>query len=82
MPEEKKGIEVPYEIISEEDYVEVTSEGRMIPGKRIAFTTADIPYERFFIPKEEYSVERVQEEIKKRIVAFKKPERKVGKVII
>ena len=82
MAEEKKPKEITYQIISDEYWVEISPEGKPIVGRRIAFSTPDIPYESFFLPENEYSKERIEEEIKKKVLEFKKPEYRTGKIII
>lgn len=82
MAEEVKGIEIEYEIISDEDWPIVGPEGKLIPGRRIAFATADIPYDSFVLTQAEYSPERIEQEIKKRVLAFKKKEKVTGKIVI
>jgi hypothetical protein len=71
--EQKQKVSV--EIISDEPWIEITPEGDRLVGRRIAFSTPDIPYRAIFIKQEEYSEEekwrRIAEEIKK----FKPAER-------
>lgn len=82
MPEEVKKEKIIYEIISREETVEVTTEGRRIPGYRVAFTTEKIPYEWIFIPKDVWTKEKEKEEIAKKIKAFAPIEREIGEVEI
>lgn len=80
MPEEVKKEKITYEIISREETMEITTEGRRILGYRIAFATERIPYEWLFIPKAEWTKEKEREEIAKKIKAYKPVEREVGEV--
>jgi hypothetical protein len=82
MPEEKPREKVKVEIISDEPWIMTTQEGEVVVGRRIAFSTPDIPYKAIFIKQEEYSEEekwrRITEEIKK----FRPAERQTKEIEI
>jgi len=82
MPEEKEKKKVKYEILSDEPDFIIGPEGERIEGRRIAFTTEEIPYDAFFLTKEEYSPEKIKEVIAERIKKFVPPKRVVGEVEI
>jgi hypothetical protein len=75
MPEEKPKEKVRVEIIADEPWIEVTPEGERIVGRRIAFTTPDIPYLAIFIKQEEYSEEEKWRRIGEAIKKFRPSER-------
>jgi 4'-phosphopantetheinyl transferase EntD len=72
---EEQKQKVVVEIISDEPWIEILPDGTSVVGRRIAFSTPDIPYKAIFIKQEEYSEEEKWRRIKEEIKKFKPAER-------
>ena len=82
MPEEKKPEEVEILILDRSEIITYPTLEKEVPVISVTFTAPGIPPLTVRIPKEEYSKEREDEEIKKAIKEYKEAKPEVKRITL